>query len=82
MMVRIHKKRINCDSLAIAVRRPQPPCLERYYFTNDIFFWLFSLQLVWEALQDVTLIILIVAAIISLGLSFYHPPEEEGHAGM
>lgn len=29
------------------------------------------LQLVWEALQDVTLIILIVAAIISLGLSFY-----------
>ncbi|ELU11612.1 hypothetical protein CAPTEDRAFT_227483 [Capitella teleta] len=38
------------------------------------------LQLVWEALQDVTLIILIVAAIISLGLSFYHPPsgvEEE-----
>lgn len=38
------------------------------------------LQLVWEALQDVTLIILIVAAIISLGLSFYHPPSgvEEG----
>ena len=32
------------------------------------------LQLVWEALQDVTLIILIVAAIISLGLSFYRPP--------
>uniref|UniRef100_A0A8C7YE30 Calcium-transporting ATPase n=1 Tax=Oryzias sinensis TaxID=183150 RepID=A0A8C7YE30_9TELE len=32
------------------------------------------LQLVWEALQDVTLIILEVAAIISLGLSFYHPP--------
>ncbi|KAG9335160.1 hypothetical protein JZ751_005633 [Albula glossodonta] len=35
------------------------------------------LQLVWEALQDVTLIILEIAAIISLGLSFYHPPEEE-----
>lgn len=33
------------------------------------------LQLVWEALQDVTLIILEVAAIISLGLSFYRPPE-------
>ncbi|BFZ10933.1 hypothetical protein BsWGS_13969 [Bradybaena similaris] len=33
-------------------------------------------QLVWEALQDVTLIILIVAAIISLGLSFYKPPKE------
>uniref|UniRef100_A0A4W4GKX9 Calcium-transporting ATPase n=1 Tax=Electrophorus electricus TaxID=8005 RepID=A0A4W4GKX9_ELEEL len=31
------------------------------------------LQLVWEALQDVTLIILEIAAIISLGLSFYHP---------
>uniref|UniRef100_A0A3P9IG70 Calcium-transporting ATPase n=1 Tax=Oryzias latipes TaxID=8090 RepID=A0A3P9IG70_ORYLA len=36
------------------------------------------LQLVWEALQDVTLIILEVAAIISLGLSFYHPPGGDG----
>lgn len=40
------------------------------------------LRLVWEALQDVTLIILIVAAILSLGLSFYTPSvnieEEEG----
>uniref|UniRef100_A0A1A8GDE1 Calcium-transporting ATPase n=1 Tax=Nothobranchius korthausae TaxID=1143690 RepID=A0A1A8GDE1_9TELE len=35
------------------------------------------LQLVWEALQDVTLIILEVAAIISLGLSFYHPPDAQ-----
>ncbi|KAM6986833.1 plasma membrane calcium-transporting ATPase 1 isoform 1-T2 [Aplochiton taeniatus] len=35
------------------------------------------LQLVWEALQDVTLIILEVAAIISLGLSFYSPPDAE-----
>ncbi|XP_041934084.1 plasma membrane calcium-transporting ATPase 1a isoform X3 [Alosa sapidissima] len=35
------------------------------------------LQLVWEALQDVTLIILEVAAIVSLGLSFYRPPEAE-----
>lgn len=33
------------------------------------------LQLVWEALQDVTLIILEIAAIVSLGLSFYRPPE-------
>ena len=33
------------------------------------------LMLVWEALQDVTLIILQVAALISLGLSFYKPPE-------
>ncbi|XP_040264674.1 plasma membrane calcium-transporting ATPase 1 isoform X2 [Bufo bufo] len=54
------------------------------------------LQLVWEALQDVTLIILEIAAIISLVLSFYRPPgsdnelcgastgaieEEEGEAG-
>ncbi|AWP07893.1 putative plasma membrane calcium-transporting ATPase 1-like [Scophthalmus maximus] len=35
------------------------------------------LQLVWEALQDVTLIILEVAAVISLGLSFYRPPAAE-----
>ncbi|XP_045481460.1 plasma membrane calcium-transporting ATPase 2 isoform X3 [Harmonia axyridis] len=33
------------------------------------------LQLVWEALQDITLIILEVAAIVSLGLSFYTPPQ-------
>ena len=43
------------------------------------------LQLVWEALQDVTLIILEVAAIISLALAFYKPPageeDEEGAAG-
>ncbi|XP_070789783.1 plasma membrane calcium-transporting ATPase 2 isoform X10 [Pituophis catenifer annectens] len=38
------------------------------------------LQLVWEALQDVTLIILEIAAIISLGLSFYHPPGEGNEA--
>ncbi|XP_064130963.1 plasma membrane calcium-transporting ATPase 2 isoform X5 [Loxodonta africana] len=38
------------------------------------------LQLVWEALQDVTLIILEIAAIISLGLSFYHPPGESNEA--
>ncbi|XP_075040057.1 plasma membrane calcium-transporting ATPase 2 isoform X16 [Mixophyes fleayi] len=41
------------------------------------------LQLVWEALQDVTLIILEIAAIISLGLSFYRPPggNTEGCGG-
>ncbi|XP_069612625.1 plasma membrane calcium-transporting ATPase 4-like isoform X4 [Ranitomeya imitator] len=38
------------------------------------------LQLVWEALQDVTLIILEIAAIISLGLSFYHPQGENNEA--
>ncbi|CAH0562669.1 unnamed protein product [Brassicogethes aeneus] len=35
------------------------------------------MQLVWEALQDITLIILEVAAIVSLGLSFYQPPQED-----
>ncbi|KAK7490555.1 hypothetical protein BaRGS_00018158 [Batillaria attramentaria] len=35
------------------------------------------LRLVWEALQDVTLLILIIAAIISLGLSAYKPPQED-----
>lgn len=39
------------------------------------------LQLVWEALQDVTLIILEIAAIISLGLAFYKSPEGEGIEG-
>uniref|UniRef100_A0A8C4QET4 Calcium-transporting ATPase n=1 Tax=Eptatretus burgeri TaxID=7764 RepID=A0A8C4QET4_EPTBU len=36
-------------------------------------------QLIWEALQDVTLIILEVAAIVSLGLSFYQPLGHEHH---
>ncbi|XP_068459394.1 plasma membrane calcium-transporting ATPase 1-like isoform X2 [Clinocottus analis] len=35
------------------------------------------LKLVWEALQDLTLIILQVAAVISLALSFYSPPDME-----
>ncbi|XP_030748678.1 plasma membrane calcium-transporting ATPase 2 isoform X1 [Sitophilus oryzae] len=39
------------------------------------------LQLVWEALQDITLIILEVAAIVSLGLSFYQPQQEESESG-
>ena len=39
------------------------------------------LELVWEALQDVTLIILIVAALISLGLSFYRPPDDPNADG-
>ncbi|XP_026881675.2 plasma membrane calcium-transporting ATPase 3a isoform X4 [Electrophorus electricus] len=38
------------------------------------------LQLVWEALQDVTLIILEIAAVISLGLSFYQPPDGNSEA--
>ena len=40
-------------------------------------FW----KLVWEACQDVTLIILIIAAIISLGLSFYTGGSEGGGHG-
>lgn len=35
------------------------------------------LTLVWEALQDVTLIILEVAALVSLGLSFYQPADDD-----
>jgi P-type Ca2+ transporter type 2B len=34
------------------------------------------IQLVCEAVQDITLIILIVAALVSLGLSFYKPEDE------
>ncbi|XP_042264146.1 plasma membrane calcium-transporting ATPase 1-like isoform X1 [Thunnus maccoyii] len=37
------------------------------------------MRLVWESLQDITLIILMVAAIISLGLAFYKPPEADRH---
>lgn len=37
------------------------------------------MQLVWEALQDVTLIILEIAALVSLGLSLYKPDDEEGN---
>ncbi|KAI1726179.1 e1-E2 ATPase domain-containing protein [Ditylenchus destructor] len=44
------------------------------------------IRLVWEALKDITLLILMGSAILSLGLSFYKPPEDqktdssEGHA--
>jgi magnesium-transporting ATPase (P-type) len=33
-------------------------------------------RLMFEALQDVTLVILIICAVISFGLSFYHPTDE------
>lgn len=36
------------------------------------------LLLMYEALQDMTLIVLIVAAGISMGLSLYQPPVNEG----
>ena len=35
------------------------------------------LQLAWEALQDPLLIILSVAAFLTIGLSFYKPPPDE-----
>ena len=38
------------------------------------------LQLVWEALQDITLIILEIAAIVSLALSLYKPPADTSKA--
>ncbi|KAI6187513.1 Calcium-transporting ATPase [Aphelenchoides besseyi] len=34
------------------------------------------LRLAWEALTDITLIILLIAALVSVGLSFYKPPPE------
>ena len=37
-------------------------------------------MLAFEAVQDTTLIILIVAAIVSLGLSFYRPPHDDNGA--
>jgi len=36
------------------------------------------LRLVWEALQDVTLVVLLIAAALSLGLSFYKAPDDSG----
>src|SRR6218665_1276889 len=56
-------KQLRSDAFGSNVIPPKPPKT--------------FLRLVWEALQDVTLIILIIAAIISLALSFY-TPEEEG----
>uniref|UniRef100_F7D4Q7 Calcium-transporting ATPase n=1 Tax=Monodelphis domestica TaxID=13616 RepID=F7D4Q7_MONDO len=38
------------------------------------------IELVWEALQDATLIILIISAVISLGLSFYRPPGSDNES--
>lgn len=39
------------------------------------------LRLAWEALQDITLIILLVSALVSLGLSFYRPPVDSTIGG-
>ncbi|XP_041835826.1 plasma membrane calcium-transporting ATPase 4 [Melanotaenia boesemani] len=38
------------------------------------------LQLVWKALQDVTLIILVITAVVWLGLDVYHPPGDGNEA--
>ena len=35
------------------------------------------IRLIWEALQDVTLIILLVAGLVSLILSYYQPEDED-----
>lgn len=34
------------------------------------------IRLCWDALHDMLLIILLVCAVVSIGLSFYRPPEE------
>jgi magnesium-transporting ATPase (P-type) len=36
------------------------------------------LRLCWEAFHDMLLIILLICAVVSIGLSFYKPPEEDG----
>lgn len=33
-------------------------------------------RLMFDALQDITLVILIICAVVSFGLSFYHPHDE------
>jgi hypothetical protein len=37
-------------------------------------------RLMFEALQDVTLVILVICAFISFGLSFYHPSDDNFEA--
>ena len=39
------------------------------------------LKLCWDALHDMLLVILLVCAVISIGLSFYEPPKEYGEHG-
>lgn len=36
------------------------------------------LKLCWDALHDMLLVILLVCAVISIGLSFYKPPKQPG----
>ncbi|CAF2362544.1 unnamed protein product [Rotaria sp. Silwood2] len=36
-------------------------------------------RLCWDALHDMLLIILLVCAVVSIGLSFYKPPHEADH---
>ena len=35
-------------------------------------------KLCWEAFHDLLLVILLVCAVVSIGLSFYRPPKEAG----
>ncbi|CAM2710546.1 unnamed protein product [Rotaria socialis] len=37
------------------------------------------LRLCWDALHDMLLVILLVCAVVSIGLSFYKPPQEDGN---
>lgn len=39
------------------------------------------LKLCWDALHDMLLVILLVCAVISIGLSFYEPPKKHGDQG-
>jgi len=36
------------------------------------------IRLCWDALHDMLLVILLVCAVFSIGLSFYKPPQQEG----
>lgn len=39
------------------------------------------LKLCWDALHDMLLVILLVCAVVSIGLSFYQPPRKENTHG-
>lgn len=39
------------------------------------------LRLCWEALHDMLLVILLVCAVVSIGLSFYRPPQDNTDGG-
>ena len=70
----------NYDSIGLDSKRQYDIDLrERLYGINKIEFKSSKsfLKLVWDALQDKTLIMLEVSAILSLALSFYDFPQDE-----